>query len=242
VGISDGSGSQQYSIEISSGIVGGDEVTPGSRLSRSVVAIYGKNFGLCSGTIISGNSILTAAHCIPTDPGIQLNVLFSSNIKNVSPALVRPVVRSFVNPRWGTSKTGKDTGDIAIVKFSGGLPSGFVPVNFLPDSSMVARGSLVILSGFGVSDGVHESGAGVLRDTMSMITNAAFSSSEVELSQRNGRGTCEGDSGGPAFMTYQGVLYLWGVVSRGDKDCLKTGIYTNALVYQRWVREILISL
>lgn len=227
------------SDEFSGGIVGGSAVMAGSRVSRSVVAIYGPKFGICSGTLISGNAILTAAHCVPTEPGIQLSVIFNVTIKGASPANSRPVVKMYANPRWGKSNNGKDNGDIAIMKFSGSIPPGYTPVSFLSTPSLVANGSFVMLSGYGVTDGVADTGAGVLRDTTTVITDAHFSQTEVLLDQRGGRGTCSGDSGGPAFITSGGVYYLWGVVSRGDKDCKATGIYTNALVYMNWINQIL---
>lgn len=225
--------------ELSSGIVGGSAVMAGSRVSRSVVAIYGPKFGLCSGTLISGNAVLTAAHCVPKEPGAQLAVIFSVSIKGASPANYRPVVKMYAHPRWGTSKTGRDKGDIAIMKFSGGLPPGYTPVSFLSTPGLVANGSFVMLSGYGVTDGMAETGAGVLRDTTTIITDSQFSQTEVLLDQQNGRGTCEGDSGGPVFITSGGAYYLWGIVSRGDKDCKSTGIYTNALVYLGWINQIL---
>jgi secreted trypsin-like serine protease len=221
------------------GIVGGSAVMAGSLVSRSVVAIYGPKFGLCSGTLISGNAVLTAAHCVPTEPGVQLYVIFNVTIKGASPANSRPVVKMYANPRWGTSNTGKDNGDLAVMKFSGSLPPGYAPAKFLPTPGLVANGVAVMLSGYGVTDGVADTGAGVLRNTTTTITDVHFSQTEVLLDQRNGRGTCSGDSGGPAFLVSSGVYYLWGVVSRGDKDCKATGIYTNALDYLPWINQIL---
>jgi secreted trypsin-like serine protease len=233
---------QVDSLNVGQGIIGGGEVDSASRVSRSVVALYADGFGLCTGTLISNNAILTAAHCIPKDPTVHLNVIFSTNLKAANPANSRPIVKMYTNPRWGYSRDGKNTGDLAVVKFSGGLPSGYSPVGPLPYPSIVANLTMIFISGYGVSNGVSQSGSGVLRDTASIITNAQFSQTEVEVDQTNGRGSCNGDSGGPAFIIYNRVVYIWGVVSRGDRDCLQTGIYTNALVYWPWVNEILHAL
>lgn len=229
--------------QFAGGVLGGNNVQTGSRVSRSVVALYAQGFGLCTGTLISNNAVLTAAHCIPQSSVARLQVVFATSLKGATAQQVRAVTRMYVHPWYNQRKNqSKNTGDIALVKFQGGLPAGYSPVGLLPYNSLVADRSIILISGYGNNDGVNSTGSGVLRDTISLITNARYSETEVEVSQLDGRGSCNGDSGGPSFITYGGAYYVWGVVSRGDQKCQISGIYTNALAYRSWIDEKLQAL
>lgn len=48
--------------------------------------------------------------------------------------------------------------------------------------------------------------------------------------------TCLSDSGGPGFITLDGVEYLAGVTSRGDAECAEFGVDTRVDVYADWVK------
>lgn len=81
---------------------------------------------------------------------------------------------------------------------------------------------------------VEASGDGILR-----MTEAAISSiheTEIILDERKA-GTCNGDSGGPAYVRINEELFLFGVTSRGSAFCDEVGIYTNALYYKSWIAE-----
>jgi secreted trypsin-like serine protease len=76
------------------------------------------------------------------------------------------------------------------------------------------------------------SGDGFLRKTETEIKYT--SESEFFLDEKK-TGTCSGDSGGPAFIEKDGVLYLAGVTSRGDLLCNDTGIYTMVPYHLDWI-------
>lgn len=81
---------------------------------------------------------------------------------------------------------------------------------------------------------INRSGDGVLR-----ITEAPISfvhDTEIRLNEKKA-GTCNGDSGGPAFILKNGELLLFGVTSRGSELCNEVGVYTNALSYKKWINE-----
>ncbi len=81
---------------------------------------------------------------------------------------------------------------------------------------------------------VSKNGDGVLR-----FANAPISSmtvTEFKLNEKKA-GTCDGDSGGPAFVYLNNQYYLVGVTSRGSDLCDEIGVYTNALYYLSWIEE-----
>ncbi|MNJ96866.1 Trypsin [compost metagenome] len=83
---------------------------------------------------------------------------------------------------------------------------------------------------------VEMSGDGTLRTAEAPIK--AVHATEVRLDETR-KGTCSGDSGGPAYILKDGVYYLFGVTSRGSSMCDNEGIYTNALAHRGWMEETL---
>lgn len=86
---------------------------------------------------------------------------------------------------------------------------------------------------------VSTSGDGLLRMTKAPISS--LSESEIRLNETKA-GTCNGDSGGPAYLEIQGELYLFGITSRGSELCNEVGVYTNALFYLPWIKSTIATL
>lgn len=79
---------------------------------------------------------------------------------------------------------------------------------------------------------VEMTGDGILRTTEAPIS--FIHETEVKLNERKS-GTCNGDSGGPAYIRTSEGLFLFGVTSRGSGLCNDAGVYTNALFYKNWI-------
>lgn len=224
--------------EDSSGIIGGVNVQQTDSIARSIVSVYDTELGgLCTGSLMPNNIVITAAHCV----GSKMVIIFGVNLdQSISYA---PVTHIAVSPLWKARQNmNHDTGDIAVLKFKGTVPAGFVPAKVLNDRNLLRKGAAVTLAGYGISDGVKKVGSGVLRYTRVKIADSKFSGTEVMLDQRNGRGACHGDSGGPAYINIGGQLYLWGVTSRGVNDpadnCGQFSAYTNILAHLSWMSEV----
>ena len=50
-------------------------------------------------------------------------------------------------------------------------------------------------------------------------------------------GSCNGDSGGPAYVFLDQKLLLAGLTSRGDGPCRSFGIYTIVDYFSKWILE-----
>lgn len=226
----------------SEGIIGGWDIRPTDQFQESIVAVYDATEGqLCTGSLLPNNLVLTAAHCVGPDAD-AMYILFDTKVTDDSPH--RQVVKMEVSPLWESQQDNKkDTGDIALLRFSGPVPTGFKPATLLSpaDRKYLRKGTQVVLAGYGINNGVSKEGSGVLRVTKVTIEDPNFSQSEITLNQRQGTGACHGDSGGPAYVAIKGKLYLWGVTSRGveDKanDCSQLSAYTNALHYRGWLNR-----
>lgn len=230
-----GSGGEVDSL--GAGIIGGTEVPETSPLAKVVVALYNRaGGGLCTGTLLGNNFVLTAAHCVPKDP-TQLVVIFNTKLV-AEQGRVLPVDGGMVSPIWGTVR-GKDVGDIALLHYKGTTPPDYKYIGILPANrqNILRNGNLMLLAGYGASDGVAQTGAGILRQVSARVGDAAFGRTEILITQEDGKGSCNGDSGGPAFTAIGGTFYVWGVTSRGDEHCKIGGVYTNAAQYHTWLAQ-----
>lgn len=219
-------------------IIGGQEISAGAPISKSIVAVYDAVGGqLCTGSLLPDNIVLTAAHCIGSEPK-GMFILFDVSLSESSEK--RQAILAVTSPLW-TSRHGqdKDTGDIALIKFAGTVPATYAPASILPNMKYLKNGGAVTLAGFGISNGVNQEGAGVLRQVDVKIADTLFSKTEIKLDQTSGKGACHGDSGGPAYVTIAGHNFLWGITSRGvedaKNDCSQFSAYTNVLAYKSWI-------
>jgi hypothetical protein len=135
-----------------------------------------------------------------------------------------------------------DQGDIAVVKFKGGIPEGYAPAKVISSEEPLKVGAPVTLSGYGISNAQRKTGAGVLRKTNVKIAKARKGKSEMILDQSHGHGACHGDSGGPAYVRVHGKMVLAGVTnrsypSRGQDDCAHGVVYTKLSAYRSWIKE-----
>ena len=226
------------------GILGGQAATGEESFAGTVVGLYNRAEGSqCTASIIGPHLLLTAAHCVDADPE-DLKVIFSQDL-NDTEAVILNVVEYRVSPLWATRRNQKsNTGDIAVVRFFGNLPSGYEPVDLLRNSSALQSGSSVKLAGFGFSG--DPKAEQILRWVETTIKNAQFSVSEILVEQTFGKGACHGDSGGPGYIEVSGKLVLFGLTSRGVgdalHDCTSASAFTNVVFYANWIKDITLEL
>lgn len=145
------------------GIVHGELVPEKAEISYGIVGIYDAQEGfICTGSLISPNHVLTAAHCIGSSPS-KMQIIFNVNLDKVigtknqliTKFYSRRVTDAKVNPAYKPEENEDkefDLGDIALIKFEGDLPEGYHPAEILSDITLLQRGTDIKLAGFGVSD------------------------------------------------------------------------------------------
>lgn len=135
-----------------------------------------------------------------------------------------------------------DQGDIALVRFPGGLPKGYQKIGIADSDKALKKGSATALAGYGISNARTKTGAGTLRKTTVRVSDLRKGKSEMILDQSHGHGACHGDSGGPAFVRYRGKSALAGVTNRSypdgaADDCAHKVVYTKVSAYKDWIKR-----
>ncbi len=242
-------------------IVNGDDVKPGDKIANSIVAISTRKKlsptgTLCTASILSDSLAVTAAHCLPTgtaegelifglvvsDSKIRRKIIDwkrmegYDEIERISKVL--PEERTVAEDVFMSNS---DHHDVAIVRFEGGLPPGFEKAKLLEDESLMKPGTKVHIAGYGVSKPKAFETKGTLRRAVAPILISQSTPREFILDITR-QGTCNGDSGGPAYIKVKEEFYLIGVDSRsitpgGGEACQASAAFANLLKYDDFVTE-----
>ena len=259
----DGSTNNSSDATANEAIIGGSPVSAQDDISKITVQIFSfiashdssgqaKISGVagCTGTILANDVILTAAHCTVENPNYII-LYFSKDTPdlkelvqsiNTNP-LVRRVVGGMTSPYWPKLQDNQPSnwGDIALLKFAGGLPDGYHTAQLASESDQLQAKEPVTLAGWGYTDGVKQTQTTTLRKVTVDILDPNYSETEMMIDSGNGKGPCHGDSGGPAYVSEGSRLVVAGLTSRADSktdpkgQCIGDTVYTKVQPYLSWI-------
>ena len=218
-------------------IIGGTADTGDSAVVLLYMTVPGQSGGsLCTGEVISPHVVLTAAHCTggedPTVTNAVWRVYLGPDFSKATAADMLAVKEAHYDPKFDINNlpAGNDVG-VAILQNA--LPSTIVPLP-LNHAAMdvTSDGKPIRLVGYGLDNATAQSGAGVKRTTMTTLSDITtlllhFADTTHE--------TCNGDSGGPALMTLNGVETIVGLTSYGDVNCNMGGWDTRVDAMAAWI-------
>ena len=213
------------------GIVGGQMVNPADY--PSVVALEeGPGNWFCTGTLIATDWVLTAAHCVAEGPTTGLHVRFDDpDVNDATGGKVVAISEVHAHPDFDWEAWDND---IALVRLAEPVTDRApTPIH----REVVAAATAVIDVGYGVADN-NDGGGGLLRSVDKVTADCAGANDPgvsgdnlVCMDANDGRGSCFGDSGGPAFMRVNGSLVVAGVTSGGTGELCGAGwdLYTSVV-------------
>jgi secreted trypsin-like serine protease len=235
-------------------IVGGVETPPGK---YPECVLIGRRFPngsvswFCSGVLVHPRVVLTAGHC--QDPQSPMNVvaLNAVTMTDLEDAEIIGVRRVRVNPQY-PQVIGNDISVLVLRR-----RATVTPVRIATAEDLAAAADTTLV-GFGNSDVLSTKGFGIQREVTVDITHVrrgedddldeaeqtlGFESDLEFVAGGGGFDSCNGDSGGPAYIDVEGARKVAGLTSRATEGftnpCGEGGIYTRVDTQLPFIREVL---
>ncbi|XP_022824739.1 brachyurin-like [Spodoptera litura] len=234
-------------------IVGGSAVSAATAIPHQVGIVARLTTGqqsVCGGSLLSTTRVLTAAHCW-FDGEVQARqftiVLGSLTIFTGGTRIDTTDVT--MHPSWNYLLN-----DIAMVKISAVQLSTTIQVIPLPTAADVNQnfaGTTGVISGFGKTSDAQTSfptSTALHQTSVPIITNAVcqrsyqitIDGSHLCTAGTGGKGTCDGDSGGPLTVLHNNKRILVGVVSFGPSEGCQASspsVFSRVTSFLTWINN-----
>jgi secreted trypsin-like serine protease len=206
---------------------------------RDCVAVGSADQWCCTGTLIAPNVVVTAGHChgLCTD-----RVFVGDDVEQPAAGTVIGVAEAVRHPDWTDEPL---TNDLTVLVLD---EDADVEPRPLADDATLDDAHTVRLAGYGNTDVDSSGGYGVRRMVDVPLAGrdpaygADFDKEFVAGAPFLDKDSCNGDSGGPAYVRQGDSWYLVGATSRATASAVRTcgdgGIYTRVPVFEDWIKSV----
>ena len=204
--------------------------------ARPIVMVVDPRDDLCTGTALTRDLVLTAAHCVAGKRDYQVKTFQTGQTISVRTIALHP---RFDMASYAASRA---TADLALLKLATPLQDIVMPATLAP-ARRVAVGETLTIAGFGVTAAGTDRGLKVPRVATLTVTGKP-GSLQIRLvdmatrNLRNGLGACTGDSGAPAFEPAgAGIIGVvsWSTAPNDEEGCGGLTGVTPLLLYRHWI-------
>ncbi|XP_058837321.1 brachyurin-like [Topomyia yanbarensis] len=218
----------------------------------ALLSTFSGGTGLCGGSVLTNNFILTAAHCVQNAFGGTAIMGAHNRLNNEATQQRIAFGSGGITIHAGYTPT-NIRNDIAVVRlnspivFTARIQPARIPT---ATDSRTFAGLTGTVSGFGrTSDASQATSAVVMFTTNPILTNAVCLSNwggnanliqaqNICLSGAGGRSSCNGDSGGPLTVSDGGSSLQVGIVSFGSAAGCSIGmpsVYVRVTHFRAWI-------
>lgn len=201
------------------GVVGGSVTAKSDPLSKQVVMLIGSRYNekgeeessVCTGTPITEDVILTAAHCVKGN--VRMAAIFANDMNCSSGFRASRdsiVASSFEYDHSFVESYSGFYNDVGLVRLKSKIPSDYEISELYAGAELSSDD--VTLVGFGKTSETKSDSMILRSKTKSFKNDITVSSDRVTIEQSEG-GLCQGDSGGPIFVEVNGEKQVIGVTS-----------------------------
>jgi secreted trypsin-like serine protease len=204
--------------------------------ARPIVMVVDPRGDLCTGTALTRDLVLTAAHCVAGKLDYQVKTYQTGQTISVRAIALHP---RFDLASYAASRA---TADVALLKLAAPLADLVTPASLAP-ARRFAVGETLTVAGFGVTAAGTARGLGIPRMARLTVTGkpGSLQIRLYDLSTRNlrgGLGACTGDSGAPVFEpATAGVIGVvsWSTAPGDQEGCGGLTGVTPLLLYREWI-------
>jgi secreted trypsin-like serine protease len=206
---------------------------------RDCVAIGSKDDWCCTGTLVAPNVVVTAGHC---HGGCSDRVFVGDDVEQPKAGKVIEVSNAVRHPDYDDETLAHDLSVLVLAEDADVTPRP------LAEEGALEEAGTVRLAGYGNTDVDSMGGYGLRRMVdVPLASNDPKFGADPDTEFVAGapfldRDSCNGDSGGPAYVQAGDRWYLVGATSRATESAIRRcgdgGIYTRVAAYEEWIRSI----